>query len=630
MKRIDFLLAAILFFLCACSSDAEKTPEPPGAIDVNGTKITIRDIQAGGLAQLLTTEQWQTVKQLTLSGNLNDSDFATLRSKASQLTYININGTTLTSIPVGAFSKKMTTGQTKSSLQGVEQNTGWMVAYPDLEEVIIPEGTLFIDDAAFAFCLKLSKLTLPAALKSIRKFAFMNNSSLPSPTLPPNLDSIGGMAFFRSTFPKIEFPVSLKYIGANAFAESQLTSVVIPENVSAMEIDAFAVNIRLTEAKIKAPIHSIPDRIFAGCSSLATVEMNDNTVEIGISSFSGCESLKSITLPSKLKIIRGGAFSFCKTLSQVTLPSGLDSIHSDAFQGCSSLESINFPEGLKSIQYNAFGNCTSLKNVVLPESLEELTSHTFDNCAALEEVYIPHNIKISTIELGSVPSPIFKGCTSLNKISFSPDLVKIPDCLFYQFPALSQLSLPAHIKNIGACAYANCENLTSIHLEHIEKIGKYAFSYLPELERATIGSNSNIPLEIGEYTFTSCEKLKHIEFIGQMDSISRATFWKCSSLEIFEVPEGVTQICSSAFSDCTNLEKLTFPSTLQKIDEGALNGTTNIKELICKATIPPHMENDPTFYISGYSVVKVPAQSVDLYKQTPGWKNISYAIVAMD
>jgi len=82
---------------------------------------------------------------------------------------------------------------------------------PCLTKVILPESATVVDDYAFAYCSKISELTLPSGLKSICYYSF---SSI--------------------AVDEIVFPESLERFGTSSFANSKLKKVTIGKNVVAL------------------------------------------------------------------------------------------------------------------------------------------------------------------------------------------------------------------------------------------------------------------------------------------------------------------------------------------------------------------------------------------------------------
>lgn len=78
-------------------------------------------------------------------------------------------------------------------------------------------------------------------------------------------------------------------------------------------------------------------------------------------------------------------------------------------------------------------------------------------------------------------------------------------------------------------------------------------------------------------------------------------------------------------------EELYLPSSLKTINGNSLNGGMSL--LVCKATLPPRLVSvegysDP-MSIASISSIKVPKESVQLYKTTLGWSRYANVITAI-
>lgn len=67
-------------------------------------------------------------------------------------------------------------------------------------------------------------------------------------------------------------------------------------------------NTNLTSVDIQAPITSLNNSLFMGCTSLTHVGLPDTLREIETAAFSGCTSLTQIDLPEGLEVIGSSAF----------------------------------------------------------------------------------------------------------------------------------------------------------------------------------------------------------------------------------------------------------------------------------------------------------------------------------
>ena len=153
---------------------------------------------------------------------------------------------------------------------------------------------------------------------------------------------------------------------------------------------------------IENDVTRIGDRAFAGCESLATVNLPENgkLETIGFNAFGNYNSNKSapiitkIAIPASVKEIEGYAFMNCAKLGTVTFASNsqLETISGYAFQG------------------------TALTEITIPKTVTTFDGEAFQNCEKLEVVTFEAPSGLCK-ENGLVSSKAFTGCTNLSKIN---------------------------------------------------------------------------------------------------------------------------------------------------------------------------------------------------------------------
>lgn len=100
-------------------------------------------------------------------------------------------------------------------------------------------------------------------------------------------------------------------------------------------------------------------------------------------------------------------------------------------------------------------------------------------------------------------------------------VTSIGDRAFYEYTAMTSISLPESVVNIGKNAFEGCTNLAYINIsENVTNIGQFAFN-------------------------------------------------KCSSLTSIIIPDGITCINKYAFSGCKSLSSVTMGNNVTDINEAA-------------------------------------------------------------
>ena len=201
-----------------------------------------------------------------------------------------------------------------------------------------PDGAIYTDNVLYDY-----KGTAPESYAvregtvSIGEYAFLQQKTLRSVTLPDSVVSIGNYAFSQSGLTQIDLPADLAMLDSYVFFScSNLTSVTFPEGF-AFDADHMG---------WKFGMFRFGDGIFRYCSNLTSVTLSD-VCEIPGSTFAGCTSLTSITLPASVKNVSLSAFEE-SGLTEITILSDTP-IQMDTRQLPDTLTKIYVPQGMKSV-----------------------------------------------------------------------------------------------------------------------------------------------------------------------------------------------------------------------------------------------------------------------------------------
>lgn len=310
--------------------------------------------------------------------------------------------------------------------------------------------------------------------------------------------------------------------------------------------------------------------------ALETVDLGGLPLEIGEYAFRGQTSLTTVNGMDNITAIGNYMFTTCSALTSVADLSKVTSVGIQAFMNCSSLttlEGLNF-SALTSIGQEAFNNMKSF-SLELGEhtfdALEFLDIRAFANTAGITgKVVLPERIT-------EIPDNAFSN-TGITGVDWS-HITVIGESAFSGSGLTGELQLPNSITSIGNKAFKNVKIEGDLVLPNaLTFLGTDAF-------RGTAISSVTFPgtlKNIGSYAFNSCSNLSGTLIIPEgVVSIGTAAFMK-TGIEKLELANSVQTISTSAFSTCAKLTSVQIgeqgkgKSQLQTIGSKAFNKDTNI------------------------------------------------------
>ena len=152
--------------------------------------------------------------------------------------------------------------------------------FPDITEIILPEGLETIGDSAFEMCENLTKINLPDTVTSIGMKAFERCSALEEISFPEGIDEIKVHTFMGCTSLKsFAIPESVEIIGASAFLGcSSLESITVPNGVIDIGESAFMLS-GIKIANIGSGVTTIGMMAFMQCENLTDVYYSGTLAE---------------------------------------------------------------------------------------------------------------------------------------------------------------------------------------------------------------------------------------------------------------------------------------------------------------------------------------------------------------
>ena len=370
------------------------------------------------------------------------------------------------------------------------------------------------------------------------------------------------------------------------------------EQLPAKTIYALGENIDLTGLNVtgkyddgkQRPVKVTSEQI-SGFSSSVPVDKQEVTITI-----EGKQKSFSVHI-SPVRVENGVLTEILKGYNEIILPNSVKSIPKDAFRN-SQIAKVVLNEGLKSIGDMAFFNLT-VQEIVFPSTLEQLKEDIFYYCYNLKKA------DLSKTKITKLPASTFV-YAGIEEVLLPVTLKEIGSQAFLKTSQLKTIEIPENVSTIGQEAFRE-SGITTVKLPNgVTNIASRAFYYCPELtEVITYGtmSNEDPNAMIHAYCLEGCPKLTR-----------------------FEIPQSIRILGQGLLGGNRKVTQLTIPANVTQINFSAFNNT-GIKEVKVEGTTPPQVLERVWYgFPDDITIIRVPAESVDKYKNANGWKDYTNKI----
>ena len=291
----------------------------------------------------------------------------------------------------------------------------------------------------------------------------------------------------------------------------------------------------------------IGDSAFRGISTLEKIVIPNTVRKINAGAFYECSALENVTLSDCLSEMNAYAFGKCESLTEITIPKSLKKTteaYSLSFEGghsyrygpfiySNNLKHINFEEGIEEIPEGVFAN-SQIEEISIPNTVTKISKNAFSGASLLKSVNFSNNLVLIDVDA-------FRE-TSLEEVSFPNTVTKINTGAFYKCSSLKNVILPNNLVEMGAYAFGDCDNITSIEIPKSLKNTTTGYSLNYE------GGHSD---RYGPFIYS--DNLKNINFEEGIEEIPIGLFSN-SKIDKITIPNTVTKISKNAFSYCTLLK----------------------------------------------------------------------------
>ena len=153
-------------------------------------------------------------------------------------------------------------------------------------------------------------------------------------------------------------------------------------------------------------------------------------------------------------------------------------------------------------------------------------------------------------------------------------------------------------------------------------------SFKKDIQKVIIESGVT---SIGNYAFSSCSSITSFTIGNSVTSIGEWAFSGCIELTSITIPNSVTSIGKRAFEDCYSLASITIPKSVTSIGNYVFEDCSSLTDYYVWAEKVPSTDRYPFFGTNiENATLHVPANSVDIYRQTDPWSGFGKIVPLTD
>ncbi len=487
-------------------------------------------------------------------------------------------GTSLSSVSgadfITAIGENAFSGTTYELNQTVNYYTvigGHLVSYTGAQtDIIIPSNVTYIPENVFnGTNITSVDFSLVEGALEIAPNAFRNAVNLQNVTFSDNIDYIGTRAFYNTAWYRnrnlsSEESLIITENGKLLAYIAESNTVSIPSRVTSFARDVFTGNVNISSLTFAlGTAVDIPAKAFAGCTSLINISFPSVEFSIGEKAFDGTPWLRS---QGNYVVVNGKLICYKGTSTDIVIPATVTSIYDYVFRGNETITSLAFASGssLAQITGEAFKGCASLNSVTFSTALQKLEMSAFEGTAWRTNL---------TVDFVSVGSHLLAYIGTEKTAGEGIDVI-IPASIETIAPTAFQgnlqiksvdLEMGSFLTEIPAEAFKGCLNLVDVKFleetsaSEIDYVGKDAFA---DTQWLTDKSKSDSNLRL----------YKAFIFKNKM-------LFYTGTAKAFQMPNiGVTFIARSMFEN-TSVETVTIrdfdPATIS-LAEGAFDTVKRI------------------------------------------------------
>lgn len=327
-------------------------------------------LDAPGTLEQQLGNDYENIKELILTGELNGTDFKFLREHM-----INLEGLDMSEARIVSGGDSYYFNGSEKLYTETDKVTDWLLS---------------------SVVGKAKSIKLPASITSIGTGALSGCQELTTIDIPQGVTSIGDNAFSGC---------------------HNLSSVNIPETVTKIGRGAFSNCIHLAKIKLPEGVTKLSGSLFSGCSDLKDIEYSSKLDSIGYMAFYNCTSLEKFTIQKSVKFISTAVWYKCTNLK--TLEYHSEKIFGPTSVDCPNVSNIIIGDEVQEIEKMAFNGYEALRTLTIPANVKKLENDIFSDC------------NIETLYMEAMTPPETDGCLTNDDMDYFTHTNAMGKCTLY-------------------------------------------------------------------------------------------------------------------------------------------------------------------------------------------------------
>lgn len=591
--------------------------------------ITFRNICGGINLQLKGS---QTISSIKIEGNNNekisgtavvkayfDKNKPTISMSDQALDYVTLN------CESGVPLNKDTVTEFIIVLAPVTFTNGFSVTVTDINNNVIEFGTDKSNTISRSSLLKMPVIDVDDKISSDSN---------------PEVDE----EYITFEDPIAELVCLNKY-DSNSDGKLSLNEVSTIERIDSRFFGEYASGVKsFNELRHFVNLKGLYNAEFHSCTMLESITLPDNIEKIGFDVFKNCKALNAIVIPAKVNQIGSYAFYSCYSLTEINIPDSVTQMGVNAFDFCTKLSSVTIGDGLKAIPESAFYDCHALSTIKFGKNIESIGKNAFgwsSKSSKIKDVIIVDLDKWLNVKFGNMDSVptiydanLWEGDRLITECTI-PAGQTIVGLAVMGCGSIEEVTIPDDVLIIEANAFWGCSKLTKVKIgKDVTSIGEdafYACSNLSNFEGKFASSDGRCLVVDGKLLALAANGLTEYTIPTGITTLSTHCGSTVNTLEKVIIGNDVESIEDLAFY-CSGIKEVIITDKVKSIGEDAF-GWTPLQTVYCNLSNPPVAEYDFTwgaFYNTDLQNIYVPAESLDLYLASDGWKDYSEFIRSMN